>query len=175
MSMYCLASPCCFSKIKHPVWRFSLLPPPFFKSMLFVCVFHRPACPYHPFPATTPARLGHGGEADSPAGQSLPGADPQDRRLPLWHRDQARETTPTGQQVRFDYKRKKSELWWWLWLYFFDNWSILFILCTERWWIPWWDTSRCRSLGTGSLDMMERGTCTRLTRCPSGETGWGIT
>ena len=43
----------------------------------------RPARPYLPLSTAAAARPGHRWEADSPAGQSLPGADPQDRRLPL--------------------------------------------------------------------------------------------
>lgn len=154
-------------------------------------VFFRPACPYLPFPATTPARLGYGGEADSPAGESLPGADPEDRCLPLWHRHQAWKATPQGQQVSVLKKRSsRPDLKFCSWndkalstasiLHFHCNDCVHIgktVCCfgafnfTERWWTQWSDILRCRSLATGSLVMMARGTCTRLIRCPSEETG----
>lgn len=42
----------------------------------------------------------------------------------------------------------------------------------EKWWILWWDTSRCRYLVTGSLDTMGSGTCTLHTHYPLAGTEW---
>lgn len=42
----------------------------------------------------------------------------------------------------------------------------------ERWWILWWDTSRCRYLVIGSPDTMANGTCTLRTRYLLAGTEW---